>query len=351
MKTPKRRGAFSAIVAAAAAASLSAIMASAAFLVALSLLASPAPAADKSGAATEMKGIVRISGAWALYPMMVKWGEEFMKKYPKVRIDVSAGGAGKGMADALARLVDIGMVSREIRPEETEQGVFSAPVVKDAVFPTLNSQNPVLKSGLLQKGVTKKVFTALWIEGRSMTWGEVAGAGPSGTGAAGAASKQKVSVYTRSDSCGAAETWAQYLGGKQEDLMGVAVYGDPGLADAVKRDAGGTGYNNLNYAYDMKTGNPVEGILIIPIDVNENGKIDPQEDLSTKKKAIVAIQTGAYPSPPARDLYIVTKGGFQGLSKEFVRWILTEGQAFVDETGYIRLEERKVRETLKKIEG
>jgi phosphate transport system substrate-binding protein len=326
----------------------------AAFVLTLSLFASPTQAADKSGAAAEMKGIVRISGAWALYPMMVKWGEEYMKKYPKVRIDVSAGGAGKGMADALAGLVDIGMVSREIRSEETAQGAFSVPVVKDAVFPTVNKQNPVLKSGLLEKGVTKEVFTALWIEGRSMTWGEVAGAGASGAGAsgagaAGAASKQKVSVYTRSDSCGAAETWAQYLGGKQEDLKGVGVYGDPGLADAVKRDAGGTGYNNLNYAYDMKSGLPVEGILIIPIDVNENGKIDPPEDLSTKQKAIQAIQTGAYPSPPARDLYLVAKEGFQGLSREFVKWILTEGQAFVDETGYIKLEERKLGETLKRV--
>ena len=228
MKPPRRRGALSA--AAVATASLSVIAAAAAAsLFVLSLSASPARAAEKSGAATGMKGTVRISGAWALYPMMVKWGEEFMKKYPKVRIDVSAGGAGKGMADALARLVDIGMVSREIRPEEAEQGVFSAPVVKDAVFPTLNSRNPVLKGGLLQKGATKKIFTALWIEGRSMTWGEIAGAGPSAT-----AAKQKVSVYTRSDSCGAAETWAQYLGGEQEDLKGVAVYGDPGLADAVR---------------------------------------------------------------------------------------------------------------------
>jgi phosphate transport system substrate-binding protein len=306
---------------------------------------------EKETAEGELKGTVRVSGAWALYPMMVKWGEEFMKKHPKVRIDVSAGGAGKGMADALARLVDIGMVSREIRPEEVAQGVFSVPVVKDAVFPTVNSHNPALKSGLLEKGVTKKVFTALWIEGRSMTWGEVAGLGAAGAGVDGTASKQKVSVYTRSDSCGAAETWALYLGGKQEDLKGVGVYGDPGLADAVKRDAGGTGYNNLNYAYDMKTGLPVEGILIIPIDVNENGKIDPPEDLSTKQKAIHAIQTGAYPSPPARDLYIVTKEGFQGLSRDFVKWILTEGQAFVDETGYIRLEERKLVETLKKVEG
>jgi len=88
---------------------------------------------------------IKVSGAWALYPMMVKWTEEYQKIDPKVRIDVSAGGAGKGMADALGGLVDIGMVSREIFPEEIEQGAFWVSVCKDAVVPTVNENNLVLE--------------------------------------------------------------------------------------------------------------------------------------------------------------------------------------------------------------
>ena len=42
-----------------------------------------------------------MSGAWALYPMAVTWSEEFRKIHPGVQIDISAGGAGKGMADCL----------------------------------------------------------------------------------------------------------------------------------------------------------------------------------------------------------------------------------------------------------
>ena len=83
--------------------------------------------------------------------MMVKWGEEFRKVHPKVRIDISAGGAGKGIADALAGLVDVGMVSREITPEEVKRGAFPIPVVKDAVFPTMNHGNPALKRGPCRK--------------------------------------------------------------------------------------------------------------------------------------------------------------------------------------------------------
>lgn len=298
---------------------------------------SEAAAADKSKSAS-VQGRIRISGAWALYPMMVKWSEEFRKINPNVKIDVSAGGAGKGIADALNDMVDIGMVSREIRPEETKQKAYYVPVVKDAVFPTINQSNPVLAE-LMKKGLQKKVFADFWITGRNMTWGE----------AAGVANNQKVRVYTRSDSCGAAETWAKYLGKQQEDLKGVSVYGDPGVAEAVRKDASAIGFNNLNYAYDLKSGKPVPGLQIVPIDVNENGKIDPSERLLTKQDAMQAVVSGVYPSPPARDLYLVSKESFKGPAKEFVKWILSDGQKYVEETGYIKISPSQIKGALVKV--
>jgi len=208
--------------------------------------------------------------------------------------------------------------------------------VKDAVFATINANNPALQGSLAQQGVKKTMLVQLWMGGEALTWGEIAGSD----------SRDAVQVYTRSDACGAAEMWAKYLGGDQEDLHGTAVYGDPGLADAVRNDRFGIGYNNLNYAYDANTGLPVQGLAILPLDVNENDRIDPEEDLSTKAKAIEAIASGAYPSPPARYLYLVTKGEFSGLSREFVRWILTDGQKLADEVGYIQLPEAVSQEAL-----
>lgn len=287
-----------------------------------------------------LQGTIRVSGAWALYPMMVKWGEEYRKVHPKVRVDISAGGAGKGVVDALAGLVNVGMVSREITLEEIKQGVFYVPVVKDAVFPVMSDENPVFQKGLSGKGMKKQTFIDLWIKGRDLTWSKIVGND----------SKYKVHVYTRSDSCGAAETWAQYLGGKnQEDLQGIGVYGDPGLAEAVRKDPHGIGYNNLNYVYDFKTGLPPKGLRIVPVDLNENGKVDPEEDLKTKNRAVQAIASGIYPSPPARDLYLLTKENLKGVTKEFIRWILTDGQKYVEETGYIKLTKTQVNLALRKV--
>jgi phosphate transport system substrate-binding protein len=287
-----------------------------------------------------LAGKISISGAWALYPMALKWAEEFQKPNPRVKIDVQAGGAGKGIADVLAGMVDYGMVSRDVYPQEVEKGALPIAVTKDGVVATVSGKNPFLND-LLNKGLTKSHFIDIWISGKIATWGQVLGT----------QDKAAVHVFTRSDACGAAETWAAYLGKRQEDLGGVGVYGDPGLADAVRRDALGIGYNNINFAYDAKSLRAVSGIAIVPIDLDGNGKIDARESVyATRDDITQAIAKNIYPSPPARDLYLVAKGKpANRAAVEFLRWILSDGQKYVPETGYIPLSKEKLAEGLNKI--
>lgn len=288
----------------------------------------------------DVSGTITISGAWALYPMGVKWAEEFQKLHPNVKIDVAAGGAGKGMADCLAGAVDIGMISREISSEEESKGAWWVPVTIDAVVPTVNSANPFL-ADLLARGVTRASLTGMWVDGSVKTWGQVLGT----------ADKREIHVYTRSDACGAAETWAKYLGTAQEGLTGVGVYGDPGLAEAVRQDDLGIGYNNVNFAFDAKTLKPNAGISVLPLDLNENGALDPEESFYGTRDALVnAIATGKYPAPPARDLYFAFMGKpTNPVVLEFVRWVLTDGQKYVAETGYVNLTDEKLAAALAKL--
>jgi phosphate transport system substrate-binding protein len=271
---------------------------------------------------------ITLSGAFALYPLAVKWAEEFKKTHPNIKIDITAGGAGKGMTDVLNGMVDIGMVSREIYPDETKKGALSFAVAKDAVVAVINSSNPAIKE-IMVKGMKKDAGYNIWITGKYKTWSQ----------AFRVKSSAPMHVYTRSDACGAAEIWAKFFGRKQEDLLGSGVYGDPGLALAVKKDAIGIGFNNIGYAYDHTTKKQVSGITIVPIDLNNNGKIDPDENFyNTMDDIINAISKNKYPSPPARDLYFVTKGKpTDKLVAEFISWVLTDGQKFVRESGYIGL--------------
>ena len=289
----------------------------------------------------KLKGTISLSGAWALYPMAVKWAEEFRKTYPDVRIDLSAGGAGKGITDALNGMVDIGMVSREIYSEETSKGAYPIAVTKDAVVAVINASNPSLNT-LLTKGLKKDAGNNIWITGMYKTWGQ----------AFGLKNTTPIHIYTRSDACGAAEVWAKYFGKKQEDLLGSGVYGDPGLALAVKKDPLGIGFNNIGYAYDSKTKKQLAGIRVLPIDINNDGKITPDEDFyDSIDNLIAAIANGKYPSPPARELYFVTNGKPQKeVVAKFLRWVLTEGQKYVNESGYITLSKEKIAAELKRIQ-
>lgn len=282
---------------------------------------------------------IAVSGAFALYPMMQVWAEKYQSANPNVQFDVSAGGAGKGMTDALSGAVDIGMVSRDISAEEETQGAYWVPVVIDAVFPTISDQNPV-KDILMSKGINQETFTKLFITGEYKTWGDVVG-DPSIT--------DEVHVYTRSDACGAADTWAKYLGGKQEDLLGIGVGSDPALLDAVIKDPLGIGYNNLNYAFDITTGKNVTGSLVVPIDVNGDGSANEDEILLSTSEAVDAVASGKYPSPPARKLNLVTKGKPEGAVKDFIVWILTDGQQYVNQSGYILLTNADVTAALGKV--
>lgn len=295
---------------------------------------------DVKPAADDLEGTISISGAFALYPITVKWADEFKKLHPNVKFNISAGGAGKGITDALSGLVDIGLASRDIDPSEVKKGAYTIYVTKDAVVPTYNTGNPNA-ADLLVKGVKKAQFADIFVSGNIKNWKQVAG---------------KVSVpihvYTRSDAAGAGETWAKYFGKKQEDLQGVGVYGDPGLAQAVKKDPTAIGYNNLAYLYDLKTRKQVAGVHALPVDVNGNGKIDADENFyGTIDQLTDAIAAGKYPSPPARNLGFLFKGKPRKKELvEFVKYVLTTGQKFVDENGYIALSKAKLGEELKKVD-
>lgn len=290
----------------------------------------------------ELSGELSLSGAFALYPVAVQWVEEFQQLHPGVHVDISAGGAGKGMTDALAGVVDFGMVSREVYPPEAEKGAVGFAVAKDAVAPTINAANPKLKE-LLAHGLTREAAVKIWITGEAKTWGDVLGTDD----------QTPLHAYTRSDACGAAETWALWLGKKQEDLGGTAVFGDPGVAAAVQKDIYGIGLNNIGYAYDNDTHRPNEGLLVLPIDTDGDGIIsDDEQFYDTKDRLVRAIAEGKYPSPPARDLYLVTKGvPTDPVVIAFLRYVLGDGQSKNEPAGYIAMSEEIIAKALKLLDS
>jgi len=302
--------------------------------------AAPAESVVPANDAPQLSGVISISGAFALYPMMTVWADEFHKLHPEVEFDVQGGGAGKGMTDTIAGAVDIGMISRSIKPEEEAQNIFWVSVTKDAVFPIISAENPVAEQ-ILAKGISQEIFAKIYITGEITTWGQVIG-DPAIT--------DEIHVFTRSDASGAAEQWARFGGGKaQEDLKGIGVNGEPSILDTVIKDPLAIGYGNLNSIFDLSNGNTVPGIIIPPIDIDKNGKADAIEIYKVKEDAFSAVANGTYPSPPARFENLATLGKPEGLTLAFIKWILTDGQQYLESAGFVPLTVEQQAESLAKL--
>jgi phosphate transport system substrate-binding protein len=290
----------------------------------------------------DLKGTISISGSSAFYPLVQKWTEEFQKVYPNTRIDVSAGGDSKGMADALSGQVNIGMLSREISKEESGNGAWFIAVAKNAVLPIINPGNPVLQQ-LMLKGMKKETLKDIFIMGKVTNWSVASGKKKI---------DEKINVYKRSDACGEADIWAKYLGKNQEDLIGAAESGDDGLIQAVKSDKDGIGFTNIGYAYDLSSKYENTGIKVLPIDLNSNGILDDKEYFYQHKDSLQrAIKDGRFPKLLSPELYFVCKEKpTDKLAITFLKWVLSDGQRFISNAGYVALPDARLKAELDKME-
>ncbi|WP_312189398.1 PstS family phosphate ABC transporter substrate-binding protein [Sphingobacterium sp.] len=287
------------------------------------------------------EGNISLSGAFALYPLVVVWSEDFKKIHPNVRFNISAGGAGKGIADVLTGMVDIGMVSRDLHEQELKSGAIPIIVAKDAVICTINPGNPNYHA-ILSRGLSRDELADIFVNRKYSTWKQI---DPQFT-------PDPINVYVRSDAAGAAETWAKFFSHRQEDLQGIGIFGDPGIAQAIKDDIYGIGFNNINYVYNLKTNKVFDRIGVVPLDLNKNGRADVEEQFYGSLSELTdAVATGKYPAPPSRELTFVTKQKTQSLLlKEFISFVLQkQAQSLLLENGYVPLNETLIKEELNKL--
>ncbi|MBD1421325.1 PstS family phosphate ABC transporter substrate-binding protein [Sphingobacterium chuzhouense] len=274
-------------------------------------------------------GNISISGAFALYPIVVLWSEDFKKEHPHVRFNISAGGAGKGISDVLSNMVDIGLVSRDLHKQELTKGAYPIHVAKDAVVGSFNSNHPNYTL-IKERGLTQEELEGIFVQKKYKLWSDIDKRFVN----------KPIEVYVRSDAAGAAETWAKFLGVHQEGLKGVGIFGDPGLVQAIKDKPLSIGFSNINFVYDLKTKQTVENIGILPLDLNGNGHIEEEENFYDHIDSLTnAVATNRYPSPPSRDLtFVIHSDKKTKLLTAFIQFVLEkEQQGYLLENGYVPL--------------
>ncbi len=90
----------------------------------------------------ETGGKVTLSGSSTVAPLAQVIGQQFESENPEMEIDVQTGGSSRGVNDATKGLVDIGMASRALTPEEQEN-LSPHTIAWDGIAPIVHRDNPV----------------------------------------------------------------------------------------------------------------------------------------------------------------------------------------------------------------
>ncbi|MFA6924889.1 MAG: substrate-binding domain-containing protein [Bacteroidales bacterium] len=288
----------------------------------------------------DLKGNITIATAENTSAFIKNITGEFMKNYPNIKIDVIAMDADMYVESALLNeMINIGVITVNSAQSEAKRKINSFCFAQDAVVGIVNSENQVVEA-LLNKGISKKEFENIFINGNNVNWGSFGNS----------KNKDIVNTYIRGDECSDAEAWADFLGKKTADLKGTKVVGGNNMLSAVEKDKSGIGYVGFNLAYASSTKYEKEGIKIIPIDKNENGILDDNENYTFRKDSILkAIFQGRYPHALTEDILIITKKEkADDITSELIKWVLTDGQAFINEAGFAKASNNKIQESLNK---
>lgn len=235
-----------------------------------------------------------------------------MAEHPEVRISVTGGGSGTGIAAMINGTVDIANASREMKPEEIEaaraNGIDPVEfvVARDAIAVVVHPSNPVDQLTIQQ---ISDIYT-----GKITNWSQVGG------------EDRPIVLLSRESNSG---TYVYFLEnvvrmGEDNDLLfspeTLLMPSSEGISAEVRQNPNAIGYDGLGYVTpDQKVvavAREAGGPYVLP--------------------SVETVNDGSYPI--SRPLYMYTAGEPTGHVKAYLDWILSEeGQSIVPELGFVPL--------------
>ena len=290
------------------------------FVLLVSMLASVTLLAQ-----TTPSGIVKLRGTRLTYPLVNKWIDEFKKEYPNINVSISP----SSPADS----IDFSIASYPIAPSELKENQALA-IVTNYVQLLIVNRNRSGISELQTKGITEKDLGNLFFQQTPVF---LASASTTST------------LYVRDRPVCAVKAFAEHYGVDPKTIKGTGIKGDDqDLAESVKSDVNGIAFNNLGFIYDTKTRKVKNGLAIVPLDLNSNGMVDADEQLYGSLDQLIGYieksKSTAFINSPVNFLY--SKDSKNQSAALFLSWVLTKGQKFNHDLGFIHpepgvLEEQK----------
>jgi len=251
---------------------------------------------------------ITVKGSDTIVILAQKWAETYMGKNPNVKIQVTGGGSGVGLAALQNQSTDLANASRKIKAAEIANCLKTFgrrpteyKVAMDGLSVYLNESNPVSELSIEQ---LRLIFT-----GKIKNWKEVGG------------SDLRITAYSRENSSGTYEFFKEnVLLGRDFAASAQTMQGTAAVLQAVAKDKNGIGYGGAAYGAGAKH---------IKVKKDDNSPaIEPTEETVVK---------GTYPI--WRYLYVYLNPDLdKGDVSAYLRWIRSDdGQKVVKDVGYFPL--------------
>jgi phosphate transport system substrate-binding protein len=281
-------------------------------LLVLSLLSVSCSSNTSAQISPQTTAYIENKGSDTIVNLALAWAERYQEEHPDVRISVTGGGSGTGIASLINGTVDIANASRQIKPEEIEEAQSKGidpvehVIARDAIAVIVNPENPVSQLTLQQ---ISDIYS-----GKFSNWQEVGG------------EDRPIVRLSRETNSGTHVYFLETvlrLGNADSDTLfstnTLLLPSSEGIIAEVRQNPNAIGYDGLGYVpADLK---------MIAIAKEEGGAyVLPSAD---------TVNDATYPI--ARDLYMYTAGEPAGIVKVYLDWIINsdEAQQIVDELGFV----------------
>lgn len=267
--------------------------------------------AASSANSSDQFSTIENKGSDTIVNLALAWAEEYQKINPNVRISVTGGGSGTGIAALINGTVDIANASRRMKTEEIENAIANGSdpvefvIARDAIAIIVNLENPV-------NDLTFQQISDIY-SGQINNWQELGG------------DDRPIVRLSRETNSGTHVYFLEQvirLGEKDNKTLfspdTLLLPSSEGIGAEIRQNPNAIGYDGLGYVTeDMKV------IGVAAIDSKEYVLPSP-----------ATVKSGKYPI--ARNLYMYTNGTPTGIIADYLDWILSEqAQRIVTELGFV----------------
>lgn len=281
------------------------------FVISLLLIPSCARSSDNNESVPSQTDMIENKGSDTIVNLALAWAEAYQNVQPDVRISVTGGGSGTGIASLINGTVDIANASRSIKQEEIANAESNGinpvefVIARDAIAIIVNLENPIDQLSIDQ---LSDIYS-----GKIDNWSEVGG------------EDRPIVRLSRETNSGTHVYFLEQVlrkGDKNDKTLfstnTLLMPSSEGISAEIRQNPNAIGYDGLGYV--------TEDMKVIAVSLDADGPfIFPSAD---------SVNNQEYPI--ARDLYMYTGEEPSGEILEYLNWIrATEAQAIVKELGFV----------------